>query len=78
MQFYKIEPEYKVGVVTVQCIELEPAKTKVQVTYKYQALSTVGEEFIVGFSEKAYEEFMGEWQRLLMNYVQLTNLIYAD
>jgi hypothetical protein len=64
VQFYKIEPEYKVGVVTVQCIELGPAKTKVQVTYKYQALSTTGEEFIAGFSEKAYEEFIGEWQQL--------------
>ena len=70
VQYYKIEPEYKVGVVTVQCAELGPAKTKVQVTYKYQALSKTGEEFIAGFSEKVYEEFIGEWQRLLTNYIQ--------
>jgi hypothetical protein len=70
VQYYKIEPEYKVGVVTVQCAELGPAKTKVQVTYKYQALSKTGEEFIAGFSEEAYEEFIGEWQRLLTNYIQ--------
>ena len=69
VQFYKIEPEYKVGVVTVQCTELSTTITNVQVTYKYQALSTLGEEFIAGFSEKAYEEFIGEWQRLLTNYI---------
>jgi hypothetical protein len=70
VQFYKIEPEYKVGVVTVQCAELSSTKTNVQVTYKYQALSTTGEEFIDGFSEKFYEEFIGEWQKLLTNYIQ--------
>jgi hypothetical protein len=74
VQFYKIEPEYKVGVVTLQCIELGPAKTKVQVTYKYQALSKTGEEFIAGFSEKAYEEFIGEWQRLLTNYIFINKI----
>jgi hypothetical protein len=70
VQFFKIEPEYKVGVVTVQCTELSPIKTNVQVTYKYQALSTKGEEFIDGFSEKVYEEFISEWQKLLTNYIQ--------
>jgi hypothetical protein len=69
VQFYKIEPGYKVGVVTVQCTELNPTKTNIQVTYKYQALSTTGEEFIAGFNERAYEEFIGEWQRLLTNYI---------
>ena len=35
VQFYKIEPENKVGVVTVKCTKLEPETTQVQVTYKY-------------------------------------------
>ena len=70
VKFYKIEPGYKVGVVTVQCTELNPTNTNIQVTYKYQALSTTGEEFIAGFNERAYEEFIGEWQRLLTNYIQ--------
>ncbi|MBW1723922.1 MAG: hypothetical protein JRD87_03300 [Deltaproteobacteria bacterium] len=70
VQFYKIEPEYKVGVVTVKCTELGSSKTKIQVTYKYLALSTAGEEFIAGFNEGAYEEFIGEWQKLLSNYFE--------
>jgi hypothetical protein len=70
VQFYKIEPEYKVGVVTVECTELSPTITNVQVTYKYQALSTLGEEFIAEFNERVYEEFIGEWQESLTNYIR--------
>ncbi len=68
VQFYKIEPQEKVGVVTVKCSKQEPDKTKVQVTYKYIALSETGESFIDAFNEDAYEEFMGEWQKLLLKY----------
>lgn len=68
VQFYKIEPEYKIGIVTVKCSEVESLKTKVQVTYRYLALSVAGEEFIAGFNERVYEEFIGEWHKLLSNY----------
>lgn len=70
VQFYKIEPEDKIGVVTVKCSELEAERTKVQVTYKYLALSETGETFISEFSESVYEEFIGEWQTLLSNYFE--------
>ena len=70
VQFYKIEPEDKIAVVTVKCTELEAERTKVQVTYKYMALSATGEMFISEFSESAYEEFIGEWQTLLSNYFE--------
>ncbi|MFH0820252.1 MAG: hypothetical protein V1908_00610 [Candidatus Peregrinibacteria bacterium] len=68
IQFYKIEPEDKIGVVTVKCSKLETSKTKVQVTYKYIALSLSGKKFIAQFSKSAFEEFIGEWQTLLLNY----------
>jgi len=67
VQFYKIEPEDKLGIVTVQCSELAES-TKVQVTYKYMALSEKGEMFVSEFKESVYEEFIGEWQRLLSTY----------
>jgi len=68
VQFYKIEPEAKIGVVTVKCTEMGSSKTNIQVTYKYLALSKTGEEFVAGFNESVYEEFIGEWERLLWNY----------
>ena len=68
VQFYKIEPGEKIGVVTVKCTELEASKTMIRVTYKYLALSKGGEEFITVFNESTYEEFIDEWQKLLTNY----------
>lgn len=68
VQFYKIEPKDKIGVITVKCTELEAARTQVQVTYKYIALSATGEMFVSQFSESAYEEFISDWQTLLSNY----------
>ena len=72
VQFYRIEPEEKVGVITVVCTELEADRTKVQVTYKYMALSAAGESFISGFSEHVYEEFINEWETLLLKHFELT------
>ncbi len=68
VQFYKIEPGEKIGVVSVQCTELETRRTAVQVTYKYTALSATGETFVAEFSESAYAKFIAEWQRLLLKY----------
>ena len=70
VQYYKMEPENKIGVVTVECTELEDEKTEVQVTYKYVALSKAGEKFISEFNNTAYENFIGEWQKLLTIYFQ--------
>ncbi len=52
----------------VRCTALDDERTKVEVTYKYLALSTAGEDFISGFSVSAYDGFIGEWQTLLTNY----------
>jgi hypothetical protein len=68
VQFYKIEPEDKIGVVTVKCSELEAERTKVKVTYKYIPLSPTGENFVSEFNESVYEKFIDEWQTLLSNY----------
>jgi hypothetical protein len=65
IQLYKIQPDDKVGTVTVQCRSRGPDQTTVQVTYKYTALSETGQEFIDSFTEEAYIGFIAEWRRLL-------------
>ena len=74
VQFYKIEPHEKIGVVTVKCSEQGSDNTEVQVTYKYMALSEAGESFIDGFNENTYEEFIAEWQQLLLKYFDSSNV----
>jgi hypothetical protein len=68
VEFYKVEPGDKIGLVRVCCAALTDQRTKVEVTYKYLALSETGEAFVSGFTAEAYKEFIGEWQRLLSNY----------
>lgn len=68
VQFYKVEPDEKIGIIEVQCSELKKSLTKVQVTYEYIGLSTAGIEFIDGFSIVEYEAFIGEWKALLDSY----------
>lgn len=68
VQLYKIEPEEKLGIIEVQCFELENSLTKVQVTYEYIGLSATGNEFIADFSLEKYETFIGEWESLLVGY----------
>jgi hypothetical protein len=70
VQYYKIEPGDKVGLITVKCLEKVPEVTEVQVTYKYIALSNSGEKFIAGFTEKYYTEFIEHWKTLLLKYFQ--------
>ena len=68
VEFYRIEPGDKVGLVKVKCTELAAGRTEVEVTYRYIALSETGERFISGFTAEAYKEFIGEWQELLRDY----------
>ena len=68
VEFYKVEPENKVGIITVQCSPLSETNTNVNVTYEYIALSDKGTEFIRSFTRQEYESFIGEWQQLLETY----------
>jgi len=68
VEFYKVEPKDKIGIITVQCTELKNADTKVQVTYEYIGLSKKGNEFVAKFSAAEYEDFIAEWESLLVKF----------
>jgi len=68
VQFYRVEPEDKVGLVTVRCIEIEENVTDVEVTYEYTALSEPGEKFIAHFTAEHYQEFISSWKTHLLHY----------
>ena len=70
VQYYKVEPGDKVGVVTVRCRAAGPGRTVVEVTYRYTALSDSGREFIEAFTRPAFEAFIGEWRVLLSRYFE--------
>jgi len=70
VSYYKVEPGEKVGKVAVECFKKTNTSTLVKVTYKYIGLSDSGNQFIIGFTKKAYEEFIGEWRSLLLRYFE--------
>lgn len=68
VQYYKVEPGDKVGIVTVQCAGQTPDETHVEVTYEYVALSQKGRAFIESFTRESYETFIAKWAELLGSY----------
>ena len=70
VQFYKVEPEDKVGIISVQCTKMDESLTQVEVSYEYIGLSKNGDEFIASFSSIKYKEFIAEWNSLLVNYFE--------
>ncbi|MEM8533938.1 MAG: hypothetical protein AAGF95_24045 [Chloroflexota bacterium] len=68
IEFYKVEPEEKVGIITVKCSVLSEVKTKVSVTYEYISLSEKGNEFVRNFTSEEYKQFISEWHKLLEAY----------
>jgi len=68
VQFYKVEPDDKVGIVTVQCKKIDDTSSQVEVSYEYIGLSQKGNEFINKFTSTEYKIFIGEWKSLLVNY----------
>jgi len=70
VQFYRVEPGEKVGLVTVRCDPVDKGITDVEVTYEYTALSESGRRFLEHFSEDHYKEFINGWKTHLLHYFQ--------
>jgi hypothetical protein len=68
IEFYKVEPDEKVGIITVKCDSISESETNVSVSYEYIALSEKGGEFVTNFTNEEYKEFIGEWKQLLEQY----------
>jgi hypothetical protein len=69
-QFYKVEPDDKVGVISVRCIQIDESNTEIEVTYQYVGLSKKGDDFIEQFTSEEYETFIGEWEKLLLKHFE--------
>ena len=70
VQFYKVEPGDKVGIVTVQCTQIDESSTEVEVSYEYIGLSKKADEFIENFTSTDYKAFISEWNSLLVRYFE--------
>lgn len=69
VEYYKVEPGEKVGVVAIRCTE-RGTGTEVKVGYRYIALSARGRTFTESFTAGVFKAYMDEWQRLLRAYLE--------
>ena len=65
VQFYKIEPKDKIGIITIECTGAGTGHTRVQVSYQYVGLSQKGNSFIEGFTSTDYKAFIEQWHLML-------------
>ncbi len=70
VQFYRVEPDDKVGIVTVSCAAIGKHSTEVEVTYEYIGLSPKGNAFIDHFSSEKYQTFINGWETHLNHYFE--------
>lgn len=70
VQYYRVEPNNKVGIVTVRCKPITKQSTEVEVTYEYIGLSEKGNQFIEGYTVEAHQAFIANWPRLLADYFE--------
>jgi hypothetical protein len=68
VQYYKVEPQDKVGIITVQNIRKSENLTYVKVSYEYIGISDKENTFIKNFDDEKYKKFIGEWKSLLVKY----------
>ena len=68
VQFYRVEPEDKVGIITVQCKPLTEDITEVEVTYEYIGLCKEGNDFVAHYTAETHDEFISHWPKLLTDY----------
>lgn len=68
VQFYKVEPNDKVGIVTVKCTPVDATNTEVQVSYQYIGIDEKGNKFISTFTAEDYSKYIDEWKTLLIKY----------
>lgn len=70
IQYYRVEPADKVGIVTVCCKPVTKDLTEVEVAYEYIGLSKKGNDFVAHYSAEAHEEFISHWPQALADYFE--------
>jgi hypothetical protein len=69
LELIKITPGETVGKITIALEKSGEDATNAHVTYMYTALSEAGRQFVQGYTEEFYVEFMHYWEKALNKYL---------
>ena len=69
IEYQRIEPGVKVGSISIRCTAGEPGQTRAAVTYSYTGLDRWGNQFIQGFTETVYHQYLETWETSINHYL---------
>lgn len=69
LEMVKVTPGETVGKISIALEKAGENATNAHVTYMYTALSEAGEQFIQGYTEEFYTEFMHYWEKSLNKFL---------
>jgi hypothetical protein len=69
VEYVRATPGSRMGMVLVQCMPLEAARTRVTVVYSLTALSEKGNEVLRKLDAPAYEAFIRSWEEAIRSAI---------
>lgn len=70
VEMYKITPEHTVGKLQIQLSLINKDETKADISYEYTSLGSAGDDFLKGFTEEYYIDFMKKWEQALNHFLK--------
>ena len=75
LEMYKVTPGHTVSKLEISLADDAASSTTAKISYEITVLGTAGEQFMEGFTEKWYEDFMTEWEKQMNYYLDTGNKI---
>jgi len=68
LEFFKVTPDHSVVRIEI-ALKADGSCTNAAITYNYTAIASDGAEFLAGFTEEHFRQFMQRWERALNHYL---------
>jgi len=69
IEFVKFTPGAFVVFISIRLQSIDPGRTTAKCRYQYTAVGPAGRDFVAGFTEAMYLEFMREWESELNHFL---------
>ena len=70
IEYFRVEPDIKTVKIFIKCSTGNNKTTEAAVTYTITALSQAGNDFVDGFTDTNYKEWINEWQEKINYYFE--------
>ncbi len=71
LELVKVTPGMTIGKISIALKANGDEGTDLEVTYRYTAVSQAGQDFVDGYSEDYFVQFMRQWEKALNDYMEI-------